>query len=228
MRPRTREEMRELDRRAIEEFGIPGIVLMENAGRAAAEVVAALAGERSAERVVILCGRGNNGGDGYVVARHLHNRGLAVEVWRLGGDPRPGSDAATNLEVAIKMGISIRRAEGPSALDEIRGRLGPAAVAVDALLGTGLAGEVREPYLSAIELLDEGLSPVVAIDGPSGLDCNTGEVLGASVHAVRTVTFGAPKVGFSLGDGPALVGDLVVADISIPRELLGDEEPSGT
>lgn len=224
MRPRSREEMQELDRRSIEEYGIPGTILMENAGLRAADEIASWMKERSLRSALILAGKGNNGGDGYVVARHLFNRGLPVKVWRIGGDPRPSSDAAINLEIARRMGIPIEETPTPLPARRLRGLLCQGVAAVDALLGTGLSGEVRDPYLSAIAVLNEAESPVFAIDCPSGLDCDTGRILGAAVLAERTVTFGAPKLGFSLEKGPRHVGALTVVDISIPRALLEEGE----
>lgn len=220
MRAVSREEMQALDRRSIEEFRIPGIILMENAGLRAADGIASWMEEMHLGSAVVFCGKGNNGGDGFVVARHLFNRGLPVEVWRVGGNPSPGSDAATNLEIARRMEIPMEVAGTPFPAGRVLDRLGEEVAAVDALLGTGLAGEVREPYRAAIETLNGGPSSIYAIDCPSGLDCDQGEVLGVAVRAERTVTFGASKVGFALREGPRHVGDLTVVDISIPRTLL--------
>lgn len=224
MRARTREEMQGLDRRAIEEFGVPGLVLMENAGLRAADAIASWMRELSLSRALIFCGRGNNGGDGYVVARHLSNRGVPVEVWRLGGEPRAGSDAAVNQEIVRRMRIPMEEPEGPFPLDRVAPLLETETAAVDALLGTGLSGEVREPYRAAIDALNAGASPIFAIDCPTGLDCNTGRILGTAVRADQTITFVASKIGFTVEDGPAHVGRLIVADISIPRVLLEEGE----
>jgi NAD(P)H-hydrate epimerase len=148
-----------------------------------------------------------------------------VEIWQVGGDPQEGSDAATNREIVVRMGIPIEVAPTPFPRERFLERLGPDVAAIDALLGTGLAGEVRDPYRSAIQALNGSPAHIFAIDCPSGLDCNTGEILGAAVAAERTVTFGAPKKGFSLRHGQQLVGRLIVVDISIPREIL--EESGG-
>lgn len=227
LRPRTRAEMRELDRRAIEEYGIPALLLMENAGRAAADVACDMARPRDG-CVLVFCGRGNNGGDGFVLARHLANRGYDVRCHFAGraADLPPRSDAGVNLEIARRMGIAITDHDDDRNRDAMAGSVAWAALLVDGLLGTGLKGSVREPYSTLISFLNARRAPILALDLPSGLDCDTGEVLGKAVHATRTVTFGAPKVGFGRGQGPELVGKVTVADIAIPRKLL-DELPAG-
>ena len=215
--------MQSLDRRAIEEFAIPGLILMENAGLRAADEIARWMEEKTLKRAIVLCGKGNNGGDGFVVARHLFNRGISVEAWRVGGDPAPTSDAGIHCEIALRMGIRMPEAGPPFPGGRLETALTKEVAAIDALLGTGLAGEVREPYLSAIRILNDAPSPVFSIDCPSGLDCDTGRPLGDAVRADSTVTFGAPKVGFSRGEGPERVGRLVVVDIGIPRTLLEED-----
>jgi len=215
------QEIRELDRRAIEDYGMPGIILMENAGRGAAEVAAGMLGDPRDRRVLILCGRGNNGGDGFVIGRHLHNRGATVE-FRLAATidkVKPGGDAATNMAIAQKMGLPIR--ETPAAGDVPAHDLetGGYDLLIDALLGTGLSGAVREPYATLIRAINVAGVPVLAVDAPSGLNGDSGEVLGVAVRADVTVTFAAAKRGFFLADGPAHVGDLRLVDIGVPREL---------
>lgn len=218
----TREEMRELDRRAIEEFGVPGVVLMENAGRGAAQIALEMLGDPIARLVAIFCGKGNNGGDGFVIARHLHNAGVGVRLV-VAFDPEAvdsRTDAGVNLRIAEQMGLTFIRAEGKDGLLSAAGIAKEADLIVDALLGTGLSGEVREPYLALIRLINAGDRPVLAVDIPSGLDANTGCVLRAAVRATRTATFAGPKVGFTLADGPAHTGRVDVVDIGMPRELL--------
>ena len=215
----TREVMRELDRTAIEEIGIPGVVLMENAGRNVTEAVLAMLPDPAAATVFIFCGKGNNGGDGFVIARHLHNHGVRVRTFvtfaveEASGHP---GDAATNLRVALNMGLSVDEIADVDGIPD----LSAADVIVDALLGTGLEGDVREPIRTLIERINGTEAPAVAVDIPSGLCCNTGVVLGAAVRAVKTITFACAKEGFRLAEGPEHVGELVVAVISIPRELI--------
>jgi hydroxyethylthiazole kinase-like uncharacterized protein yjeF len=218
-RPLTRDEVRELDRIAIEEYGVPGIVLMENAGRACADAAREMLGSTEGARVVVVCGRGNNGGDGFVVARHLANWGCGVEVLLLGsveGVMERGGEAAVNLSIVLRMGIAVTETRsGREAAQAIAARSG-AGLVVDALLGTGLNGPVREPFLSAIRAMNRSSSPVLAVDIPSGLDADRGESLGAAVQADRTVTFAANKVGMARPAAARFLGALTVADISIP------------
>lgn len=206
----TRAEMIALDRRAIEEFGIPSLLLMENAGRAVADVVDRLS---PAGVVRVVCGAGSNGGDGLVAARHLHNRGYDVTVLLL-GEPPPGSDAGVNLRIARKL-VSV--GGDAACLAE------PAGAIVDAIFGTGLSRPVAGPpadVIARINAVDRRASPVVSVDLPSGLDADAGEPLGSAVRASITVTLGLPKVGFQNPKAAPYVGRLVVADIGIPRELL--------
>ncbi|GIW70549.1 MAG: NAD(P)H-hydrate epimerase [Planctomycetota bacterium] len=221
LRPRTRRELQELDRRATEEFGIPSLLLMENAGRGAAEVAASMVPPRPGG-VLVFCGRGNNGGDGFVLARHLHNRGYEVRCYYAGAlaQMEPGTDAALNCTICRRMGIPVLEHDRPPDREAMARAIAWTSLIVDALLGTGLRGPVREPYATLISLLNHRRAPILAIDIPSGLDADTGEILGKAVRATRTVTFAAPKVGFSRGQGPELTGPVTVLDISIPRQLL--------
>jgi len=208
-----------MDRRAIEDFGIPGIILMENAGRAAAEETWRLAGSDPSARVVVLCGKGNNGGDGYVVARHLFNRGMNPTVLVFSPLGEISGDAAINLAIILKMDLQIEEVASEDDLDKAQAPVSSADVLVDALLGTGVSGEVRGPLRSAIEMINRARKRVVSVDIPSGLDANTGEILGACVKADVTVTFAAAKIGLSRGSGPERAGPVVTAEISIPRQV---------
>ncbi|NQT21366.1 MAG: NAD(P)H-hydrate epimerase [Planctomycetes bacterium] len=220
----TREQVREMDRRAIEDFGIPGVILMENAGRAVAEETWKLAEQNPHARVAILCGKGNNGGDGYVVARHLFNRGMDPAVIMFARPADVSGDAAVNLAIIRKMGLAVEEVTSDDDLCKIEAAVSAADVLVDALLGTGLAGDVRGPIRRAIEIINGSGKAVVAVDIPSGLDANTGQVLGACVATDVTVTFVAPKIGFERADAPAHVGTIVTAEISIPRQVLEEKD----
>jgi NAD(P)H-hydrate epimerase len=213
------EEVRGLDRRAIEEYGMPGVILMENAGAGAARIALEMLG-REGGRVLILCGRGNNGGDGYVIGRHLHNSGVEVEFWLATTVEKvdPTSDAGINLRIIQKMGLPVREITDTASVPDIAA--GGYALLVDALLGTGLSGEVREPMRTLIERINASGVPVLAVDCPSGLDTDGGRVLGVAVKATRTATFAAAKKGFFVNNGPERVGKFDVVDIGIPRELL--------
>lgn len=199
-------QQRALDAWAIEQQGIPGDRLMERAGRGLAEVAQAC---RPAGPVAVVAGRGNNGGDGLVAARLLRERGREVRVLLLGDPDGLRGGARTNLE----------RLTGPAAEPFSPGRLDGATLIIDAILGTGFAGEPREPAAAAIAAINArrtGEVRVVACDVPSGVDASTGEVSGAAVHADATVTFHAPKPGLWIRPGKELTGELTVIDIGIP------------
>ncbi|MCK6462030.1 MAG: NAD(P)H-hydrate epimerase [Planctomycetes bacterium] len=219
MRAITREQSREIDRIAQEELRIPGIVLMENAAIGIAAEAARVASGRGGH-VAVVCGAGNNGGDGLATARHLSNKGFDVAVHlALPADAYGDkSDAAANLAIVRAMGIPLR--EG---ID-----LGDPALVVDALLGTGLVRHIREPFRSAVLAMNAMRCPVLSVDLPSGLDANSGEVLGVAVRATVTATMVAPKVGFARKDGPTHVGRVVVVDIGVPPALVERVAGSGS
>ena len=218
--PRSREDVRLFDSTAIERYRIPGLVLMENAGWRAAREAYAMLGFEPGSGVLVVAGAGNNGGDGFVAARHLAGWGVDTGVVLAGSREKVLDDAKTNLELAEAGGISVTEAALPELVEALLpGRLEGAALVVDALLGTGLSGRVRGAAARAIEILNERRARVLAVDTPSGLDANTGEVLGAATRAERTVTFAFPKPGFTRGEGPERAGEVVVADISMPRAL---------
>ena len=213
----TRDEIRAFDRYAIEALGVPGVVLMENAGRQIADVARAMLAERAKPRVVILAGPGNNGGDGFVVARHLAMAGIRAEVALLAPREKIVGDADTNLRVLEAVGPSVRVLAGAARamLGELRPMLAEADLVVDGLLGTGTRGEIREPYASAIGAVNDARRPVLAIDIPSGLDPDTGEPLGPTVRATKTVTMAAVKVGFRKPGAEQYTGEVILADIGV-------------
>lgn len=217
MRVLTAEQMRDLDRQAIEEIGIPGLVLMENAGRASAGMLLERFGDRDGT-VLILCGKGNNGGDGFVVARHLRNRGIEVEVLVLAPQEKIGGDAAVNLAILERCGQKIRFVCDDESLAAALAA-SRAGLVVDALFGTGLASEVRGHYRQAIAWINDSGLPVAAIDIPSGVDAGSGRILGCAVRADLTLTFAAAKLGHLLAPGAQHCGRLEVLDIGIPKHL---------
>lgn len=202
---------REMDRRTIEEYGIPGAVLMENAGSAAAEV--ALEMPAGGGGVLVFAGAGNNAGDGFVIARHLANVGLRVRVCTAVAAEKYRGDAALYLSVIRKMGLPIGQWSGGDV--DITG----VSLVVDALLGTGLSGELRPPFPEIIRFLNKSGVPILAVDVPSGLDSDTGRVVTAAVAADVTVTFGLPKMGLFAGNGPVHSGRIILADIGMPLDL---------
>ena len=216
-----RDEIREIDRKAIEEYKIPGIILMENAGRNVAEEVLKMLPGTDKARVAVFCGKGNNGGDGFVIARHLYNKGVDVSVYLTTEVSRVLSDgdASTNLKILLNMNLEIKELQKEH-IWEIEKEIRDHNVIVDAIFGTGLRGEVREPVRTLIAKINEADIPVVSVDIPSGLSCDDGVVLGVAVKATKTVTFVAAKMGFFQESGKECTGELIVSDISIPRELI--------
>ena len=226
----TRDEIRAFDRYAIEVLGLPGIVLMENAGRQIAEAARAMLAGREKPHVVILAGPGNNGGDGFVVARHLAIAGIRAEVALLAPREKIVGDADTNLRVLEAMGFQVRALAGKveAVLGELRPMLAEADLVVDGLLGTGTRGEIREPYASAIGAVNDARRPVLAIDIPSGLDPDTGKPLGPTIRATKTVTLAAVKVGFRKPGAAEYTGEVVLADIGVPfTRFQGDAGKKG-
>lgn len=222
----TRAQAREVDRRAIEELGIPGVVLMENAGIHAADVVTGMLEARGGEAVAVVCGGGNNGGDGYVIARHLFNAGRRVIVLSAADPAGITGDAATNHGVCQAMGVPVLRIDDERSLDEHGGKLASADVVVDALLGTGFVAErgLRGHAASVVSAINAASAGepgplVLAVDVPSGLDCDTGEVAEPTVRADATVTFVAPKRGFAAEPAQACLGQLFVVGIGTPPGL---------
>jgi NAD(P)H-hydrate epimerase len=212
----TRAQVRDLDRRAIEEFGVPGVVLMENAGCGAAGVLLGL-GARGP--VAICCGKGNNGGDGLVIARHLDNHGIPVRVLLFSRPEQLTGDAAVNFHVIERSGVPL--VVEPD-LTHLAGALAEAEWVVDALFGTGLTGPVRAPLDAIIAAINASGKPVLAVDIPSGLDCDTGLSLGATIRATHTVTFVAEKVGFANQAALPWLGQVHVVAIGAPRCLVAN------
>ncbi|MBL8862767.1 MAG: NAD(P)H-hydrate epimerase [Planctomycetes bacterium] len=219
----TSAQLRELDRLAIEECGLPGVVLMENAGAGAARVALRLLAGRRAPRVWIAAGPGQNGGDGWVVARWLANAGADVRV-ASALDPRElRGDAGTHARVALAMGIGHERLAASASAAHAE-QLARADLVVDALLGTGARGAPRGVVGAAVAALEAlaaraGAPPVLALDLPSGLDPDTGARPGACVRAAITATFAARKVGFEAPGVAAWLGEIEVVDIGVPRAL---------
>jgi hydroxyethylthiazole kinase-like uncharacterized protein yjeF len=205
----TAEQMRELDRRAINEFGIPGAVLMENAGRAVVEVMAREYGPLAGQRVAVFCGTGNNGGDGFVIARYLRLVGAEATVMLFGNPDALKADARIHYEVFRSLNAGSMQ---PAASVE-PGNLSEFDLFVDALLGTGIKDAPRDNYAQAIAALNAAGRPVISVDVPSGLNSDTGATPGETVRASQTVTFAYPKLGLFLSSGAECVGRLHVADI---------------
>jgi NAD(P)H-hydrate epimerase len=218
----SRAEVRDIDRRAIEEYGVPGVVLMENAGRGAAEVLLRL-GVRCP--VCVCCGKGNNGGDGFVIARHLDNAGVPVEILLFCAPEELTGDAAVNERIAARSGLPLRSFPGKDLdLAPVQEALARAEWVIDALFGTGLGGPIRAPLDGVIAAINGSPAKVLAVDIPSGLDCDHGAPLGPTVRAHHTVTFVAQKKGFANSAAAAWLGQVHVVGIGAPRVLLDKNE----
>lgn len=213
MQTLTREQSRAVDRLAVEQYGLSGLVLMENAGRGCAELLLSLG---IAGRVAICCGGGNNGGDGLVIARHLENAGIDVEIGLFAEESKLTGDAGVNLRIVRAAGTPLRSLVGQAA--EIEAFLAGADWIVDALLGTGVTAPVRDPLAGVIAAINGAQSRVLAVDLPSGLDCDTGQPWGVCVRAAHTATMVAPKRGFEAA--AEFTGEVHLIDIGIPRRLL--------
>jgi NAD(P)H-hydrate epimerase len=224
--PRDREAMRLLDSTAIREYGVPSLALMENAGFWAARELWRRLEDPKAARVAVLAGKGNNGGDGFVIARHLAWWGIgAVKVYLAGRAGQLVDDARVNYEYAAAPNVPVVEVTGREL--ELIAELRQADWLVDALLGTGVHGPTRGASGQLLAAAAGLGRPVLAVDTPSGLDASDGHLHGPALPATVTVSFGAPKTGFALGEGPRLVGELVVAEISLPRRITGAEVEFG-
>jgi hydroxyethylthiazole kinase-like uncharacterized protein yjeF len=245
----TTAQMQAMDHKTIHEYGIPGIILMENAGRGAAECLLRYFPEVRKGSVAILAGSGNNGGDGFVIARHLKNWGVQTGVYLFASKNNVKGDALTNLQAWLAMGGGIVEINAQEGLDRIKEELARSSLIVDAMLGTGLHSEVTgliKDAISFINTLPQLAKPkpkvapwpvtywsepppasapaVMAVDIPSGIDATSGKVLGAALQATLTVTFGLAKIGQVIESGSRYVGQLEVVDISIPRTLIEDAD----
>ena len=221
MKSLTAAQMRETDRRTIEDYKIPGIILMENAGRGATDAAMKLI--EGGEPVGVFAGKGHNGGDAFVIARHLHNRGVPVEVFLIGGmENMPADDeAVVNMNILPNMGIPVNRLAEEADVEKLD--MDGFSLIVDGLFGIGVSGEVRGLYKSLIEKMNASPVKKFAVDIPSGLSADEGVPLGTAVRAAATATFGAPKAGFEKPGASDYTGAVTVVEISIPRELLEEQ-----
>lgn len=209
----TREQVRNVDKLAIETYGMDSLVLMENAARGCLEH---LPGNGP---VVICCGKGNNGGDGFAIARHLDNGQRTCTVYLFGDESELTPDAAANWKLLELTDVQrVALPNGPS--DQLTNSLASAEWTLDALLGTGVRGSIRSPFDAIIDTINEHATNIAAIDIPSGLDANTGELLGPCVRASRTLTFVGHKPGFALASGPSHTGQIFTVDIGVPRRII--------
>ncbi|MGE5381066.1 MAG: NAD(P)H-hydrate dehydratase [Methylocystaceae bacterium] len=219
----TRNQMVEIDRLATERYGIPGMVLMENAGLQVVDAALTLLGA-GGSAAVIICGAGNNGGDGFVAARHLSNSGFKVTCYLLGDIQKLKGDALTNYIILTRMGLSPINIANEEELELAAGVMSSSHLIIDALYGTGFTGTLEGISKRVVELINEVSVPVLAIDIPSGLDANNGMTSELAVQADWTVTMALPKLGLLQPSAAPYVGRLTVADISIPPALITDPD----
>ncbi len=219
MKALTRQQVRNIDRCAIETLGIPGAVLMENAGRNAADAIGQFLGSAAGRSVAIVAGAGNNGGDGFVVARHLAMRDARVVTFLVAPSEKISGDAEVNLKIIRSLGHDIRQTSAEK-LTLLSQALAEFDLIVDAVGGTGISGPLRGELAEAVEQINAAGRPVVAIDIPTGLDCDTGQAAAPAVRAAMTVTFVARKKGFDVPGAAEYTGEVRVADIGIPAELV--------
>jgi hydroxyethylthiazole kinase-like uncharacterized protein yjeF len=220
----TASQMQDLDRRTIKECGIPGIVLMENAGEGAAVLLVRSFPEVRTGWVAVLAGQGNNGGDGFVMARHLMNWGIHTKVYLFSSIDDVHGDARTNLESWLNMGGELSEIPYKGNFTRAKKELTNAHVIVDAIFGTGLNSEIKGVVKGVISFINSLPTPVVAVDIPSGLDATGGKVLGAAIRANLTTTFGLAKIGQVVEPGRQYVGSLEVIDIGIPRIFIEEAD----
>lgn len=219
----TSRQMKEIDRKAIEEIGIIGPILMENAGLRIFNKILEKFPEPDREKIVIIAGRGNNGGDGFVVARHLFNRGAKPEVLLLASKSEVKGDAAVNLNIAENIGIKINEVISQKDLNIQKGKILLSSLVVDAIFGTGLTKPAGGLYANVIGVINKSKAYKVAVDIPSGLSSDTFQVIGPCVKADLTVTLAAPKIAHVFPPAEDFVGELEVAGISVPSFLFDDE-----
>ena len=235
----TTRKMQELDRIAIEQYKIPSLLLMENAGRGIAELgvevlsspnvfvgdpdfgfpLKTCGNDRKKHKILVVCGKGNNGGDGFVAARHLSNKGFPVQVVLIGKSHDLKSDPKINFMILKNIKVPVLELSRQS-FNKFRTLIRQSSLVIDAIFGIGLSRNVDGLFREAISEINRSKKPVLAIDVPSGINSDTGEVMGAAVRAQMTGTLAALKAGLVKTKGPKHAGTIKVLDISIPRRLL--------
>lgn len=226
MKVATASQMAQLDRISAEKYGVPTLVLMENAGRSCAERILRILEEKvgalEEASVAVVCGRGNNGGDGFVIARHLHNRGVYVEVFLLDEEDRLSPDARLQYEILKRLDVERRSVRDAEGVADLRVFLEEVHLCVDAILGTGLNSPLTGLVREVVETINLSMAPVFAVDIPTGIDATTGRILGEAIRADYTGTFGLLKLGHVLLPGSLHCGETDIYDIGIPSKAVFD------
>jgi NAD(P)H-hydrate epimerase len=219
MKAVTAAQMRRIDEKAIRHYGIPSLILMENAGAACAREAIKLIVDRL-KKAVILCGKGNNGGDGFVAARHLLNRGVKATIFFFQKPSEMKPDPLVNFNILKKLKADLINSSIKMDPEKLKKTLRDSDLVIDALFGTGVDRILKSPFRQAIEIVNTSKRPVLSIDVPSGLNADTGRVMGDCIRAKLTVTLGIPKRGFYMPGARSFTGKVIVADISLPARLL--------
>src|SRR5688572_3714826 len=226
MRVLTTEQMREADRRTVEDIGIPSIVLMENAGRQAVAAMEAAFEDLATSHVGVLCGRGNNGGDGFVIARTLVQRGVEASVFLLGSVADVRGDARTNLDTLGNIGLTVVEITNAQEWELHFSEISECDLIVDAIVGTGFRGQLSGLLETVVADVNGLGAPIVSVDLPTGLSADTHVVQGEAIEASMTVTLAAPKIPLVFPPADTRAGDLAIADVSIPYPVIDEQEPA--
>ncbi len=220
MRFVTASEMQQIDEKAIRDYGIPSLILMENAGRACAEEARRFILSAPNSQIAIFTGKGNNGGDGFVAARHFYNYNLNPVIFYFQKPSQMKPDPLTNFKILERMKVRLVDCSENIDWANVKKITQNSKLIIDSLFGTGLSKLIEEPFRTAIEIMNESKVSILAVDIPSGLNADTGEVMGVCVEAEMTVALALPKKAFMLASVKRYTGKVIIADISIPRELL--------
>ena len=212
------QQMRKIDRAASKRFGIPPLLLMENAGRSVYEVAQAMLKNKKS-RIAIFCGYGNNGGDGFVTARHLVNHGYPVNVFLVGAKKKMSDESRVNFKIINRMKVNIQRLFRREHVCVLGRHLQGTELLIDAIFGIGMRGALNSFYGELIEQINKSNIPIVAVDIPSGLDADRGVVVSSAIRAQKTITMGLLKKGFRNPTAKEYLGKVIVADISLPQQL---------
>lgn len=219
MKKACARKLQELDKLAIEKFNIKSLDLMETAGFHVAEAAVKTLEQIRKDKVAVICGKGNNGGDGFVCARHLIDKGVDVRIFLIAEAFKLKGDALINYNL-LKEKQDIYEIPNLRDFEKSKNIFNHCNLFIDAIFGIGVNGQLKEPFRSVIKFLNDTGKPIVSVDVPSGLDATTGKILGECIKAERTVTFVLAKTGFFINEGPNYCGEIIVVDIGVPKELV--------
>ncbi len=221
----TAKEMQQMDQTTIQKIGIPGQILMENAGAGALRFMGRIFPDLADSKIAIIAGRGNNGGDGFVMARHLFQKGVGVKVFLLSVVDQVQGDARANLDLLFALGIPVVEVPDEDTFRKQKAALRRYDIYVDAIFGTGLNSDVRGHYQDVIRFLNSLDQPVFSVDIPSGLNADNGQICGISIQAKATATFAFPKIGHVVYPGAGLTGALEIVEIGVPKQVVRQVQP---